>query len=117
MSDYDVTGRVKVTEPRAVCAAIKHIFRLRYPHFAEQRLDTLFDDFAQLYRGERPGFHACETGYHDMRHVLDVTLAMARLLDGYEAEQPPHLALGAQLAFVGVSVALYHDAGYIRRRG
>ena len=40
-----------------------------------------------------------------------------RLIDGYDASQQPADRLGAELAVVGVAVALFHDAGYIRRKG
>jgi hypothetical protein len=54
------------------------------------------------------------TAYHDIQHVLDVTLAMARLLHGYQrAGREP---LDARLFTLGVILALYHDCGYIRHR-
>ena len=48
------------------------------------RSNRAFDDIVRLYRGENPGYATCDTAYHDLQHVLEVTLAMARLLDGYE---------------------------------
>ncbi|CAN0263701.1 unnamed protein product, partial [Phaeothamnion confervicola] len=59
-------------------------------------------------------YYPCDTGYHDTQHVLDVTLAMARLLHGYQrAGREP---LEARLFSLGIILALYHDCGYIRRR-
>ena len=55
---------------------------------------------------------------HDLQHVLEVTLAMARLLDGYErsrGEDSRHIP--ERLFELGVICALYHDIGYIRRAG
>jgi hypothetical protein len=117
----DVSGTVDVTNPQAVGQAVEHIYRKRFPLADHAILGTFFRDFARLYRGEYPGFLACETPYHDIHHVLDVTLAAARLIDGYESDaaldhhdsQP----IGVELAHLGIVLALFHDAGYIRRKG
>jgi hypothetical protein len=125
LSIRDVTGTVDVSNPEAVCAAVTAILRRRYADADLIAVERLFADFARLYRGEYPGFFACDTEYHDIQHVLDVTLAAVRLIDGYEAGQQvnatladqPAEQLGPELAIVGVAVALFHDAGYIRRKG
>lgn len=48
--------------------------------------------------------------------MLDVTLAMARLLDGYERSRKGDARLPAACFNVGVVTALFHDVGYLRRR-
>ncbi len=113
----DVSNRVDVTDPGAVATEVKAILRRRFP--SEHQfpvIDTLFTDFSRLYAGQYPGFHGCEIKYHDSQHVLDVTLAMARLMDGYESQQPAGHGLGECLAVAGIACALFHDAGYIRRK-
>jgi hypothetical protein len=114
---WDVTGAVDVSNPDSVCAAVLAIFRKRYRGAELSAIAQLFADFGRLYRGEYPGFFACDTQYHDMQHVLDVTLAAARFIDGYEAGQSRAARLGPTLAITGIAVALFHDSGYIRRRG
>lgn len=113
----DVTGEVDIRDPDAVCSAVLSIFRRRYEGSDFSPITQLFIDFARLYRGEYPGFFACDTQYHDMQHVLDVTLATARLIDGFDASQTHSERLGPELAMIGVAVALFHDSGYIRRKG
>jgi hypothetical protein len=49
-----------------------------------------------------------------MQHTLDMTLAVARLLVGYERSAEPPDRLGAGRAQMAVITALFHDAGYIR---
>lgn len=110
----DVTGTVDVTDPAAVCAAVIAILERRHAVAGEPALPRLFADFDRLYRGDFPGFFGCDTQYHDIQHVLDVTLATARLIDGYACAHRP---LDAGLVVVGIAVALFHDAGYIRRKG
>ncbi|HSN18191.1 MAG TPA: hypothetical protein VLV87_08265 [Gammaproteobacteria bacterium] len=113
-SDFDVTNRVQVSDPASVSAAVQAIYGDLYPHRALKPLHTAFADFSRLYRGEDPRFHGCETAYHDMQHSLDVTLSLARHVDGYERQAKPSKRLGARRAMVGIVAALYHDVGYLR---
>jgi hypothetical protein len=48
--------------------------------------------------------------------VLEVTLAMARLIDGYERARIGLEPLDASMFRLGVITALFHDCGYIRTR-
>ena len=112
----DVTNTVDVTDPVPVLAAVRSILDARYADFDFSAVDTLVRDFARLYRGEFPGYRASDTAYHNMQHVLDVTLAMARLVDGYDGACAADEVLGPELALAGIAAALFHDAGYIRRR-
>jgi hypothetical protein len=68
-----------------------------------------------LFTGRYPGYLACDTLYHDLRHTLDMTLATARLIDGHDRVCAATDRLGARRAMFGVMVALLHDSGYIRR--
>ena len=65
--------------------------------------------------GNYPGYLRCDTLYHDARHTLDMTLAMARLIDGHDRVHAGTDALGARRAVLGVVIALLHDSGYMRR--
>jgi hypothetical protein len=61
-----------------------------------------------------PGYHGVDTVYHDRQHSLDMTLAMTRLMVGYERTAEPAMRFGAERAVMGLVTALFHDAGYIR---
>lgn len=113
-NDFDVTNRIQTTDPAAVQREIARLFRLLYPGAAHAGMDTAFADMPRLYRGEYPGYVACDTLYHDVQHVMDVTLAMARLMDGYERSRRNTPALGVRLFQLGIIVALFHDIGYLR---
>ena len=113
-SDYDVTNSVRTTDVSAVAAEVRNIYVDLFSKSGVGGLTQPFHDFEALYSGEFPGYRACDTGYHDVQHVLDVTLAMARLLDGYK--QAGSEPLNERLFRLGVVLALYHDCGYIRRR-
>lgn len=114
-SDFDVTNRINTTDPVCVKIEVGRIFRSLYSRNQAPVLARAFDDMVRLYRGEFPGYSKCDTHYHDIQHVLDVTLAMARLLDGYERSRGEGRAIGERNFQLGVICALYHDMGYIRR--
>ena len=113
-NDYDITNRIQTTDPHAVKAEVIRLFRHLYPDIAPDAMGRAFADVESMYLGEHPGYRACDTAYHDVQHIMDVTLAMARLMDGYERTRGPTPPLGANLFQFGVIVALFHDMGYLR---
>jgi hypothetical protein len=115
LNQNDVTNRVNVESPAQVCTAILKLYAARYPGADFAPLERAFADFHALFEGRHPGYLACDTLYHDMRHTLDMTLAMARLIDGHDRTSAPADRLGARRAGMGVLVALLHDAGYLKR--
>ncbi len=114
-SDYDVTNTVQVSSAAAVRQAVAELFAEAWPQASLATLERAFEDFERLYNGRFPGYHGCDTVYHDVQHSLDGTLAAARLIVAHDRIHPPEQQLGAQRAIVAIVVALYHDAGYIRR--
>jgi len=113
-SDFDVTNRINTTDPVCVKLEVGRIYRSLY-HVESQALNRAFDDLVRLYIGQFPGYSSCDTQYHDLQHVLDVTLAMARLLDGYERSRGDGPHIDRELYQLGVICALFHDCGYIRK--
>ena len=113
-NNFDVSNNIDVTDPAAVNAEVTRIFLDLYPGQPITRINRAFHDLEALYRGRFPGFHGCDTPYHDTQHVLDVTLAMARLMDGYERAEIGAERLEASHFSLGVITALFHDCGYIR---
>jgi len=121
-SDYDVTDSIRVTDPLAVAAEVGRIYKGMFGGARPAELKRAFHDADLLYRGQHPDYCACDTEYHDIQHVLDVTLAMARLMDGYQKSLVSGNGHGGQgrltkpLFVVGAIAALFHDFGYLRRR-
>ncbi|MEZ5503197.1 MAG: HD domain-containing protein [Halioglobus sp.] len=110
-----MSNTVDVSDAAAVADAVTRILAARSRRVDLASLAVLFRDFSRLYSGSYPGFRACDVRYHDAQHVLDVTLAMARLLDGFWRRHPGEDDRDPQLALVGIAAALFHDSGYIRR--
>jgi hypothetical protein len=115
LNQNDVTNRINVEHPRNVRDAVSRLFAARYPGADFGPLERAFDDFQALFEGRYPGYLACDTLYHDLRHTLDMTLAMARLVDGHDRSCAPVDRLGARRAAMGILIALLHDSGYLKR--
>jgi len=113
-NNFDVSNTVDTTDHASVNREVDRIFRGLFPDAGTQQLDTCFSDVVRLYRGENPHYHACDTAYHNLQHILEVTLAMARLMDGYERSQGNQESMGSRLFVFGVVIALLHDVGYLR---
>ena len=115
-NNYDVTNSVNTTDTGDVSEAVAGIYRDLYQQDAPAAMAQVFEDLGRLYRGGQPGFRECDTDYHDVQHVLDVTLAMARLMDGCVRSTNNASTLTGRLFLFGIITALYHDCGYIRSR-
>lgn len=113
-NDFDVTNAVQVSNPAAVRHAVKSLFTETFPGAAFDKLWLAFHDFERLFTGRFPGYGACDTTYHDMQHTLDMSLALARLIAGYERSVEPADRLGPLRAQMALVTALFHDSGYIR---
>jgi hypothetical protein len=115
LNQNDVTNRVNVEDPSRVRDAVMEIYAARYPGIDLAPVAQGFADFRALFEGQHPGYLACDTLYHDMRHTLDMTLALARLVDGHDRSCALPDRLGPRRAVLGVLIALLHDSGYLRR--
>lgn len=115
LNQNDVTNRINVEDPDQVRDAVLGLFAARYPGTDLAPLRRAFTDVKALFGGAFPGYLRCDTLYHDLRHTLDMTLAMARLLDGHDRALAPADQIGARRAMLGIIVALLHDSGYLKR--
>ena len=123
-NDHDVTDTIRTTDLPQVAKEVMRVFRGLYNGTPSGAIERAFEDVGRLYVGDHPDYRSCDTEYHDIQHVLDVTLAMARLMDGYERSRKvtrsrvgDSPALPAACFSLGVVTALFHDFGYLRKRG
>lgn len=144
-SDHDVTNTIRTTDPQQVAGEVMRVYQGLYngktsasKAAPSAAIEQAFEDLGRLYAGEDDDYLPCDTEYHDIQHVLDVTLAIARLMDGYERSREvtrprvgvtrprfgvtrPRVgdlpALPAACFALGVVTALFHDFGYLRKRG
>ena len=116
-NDHDVADVVRTTDPAAVGAEVIRLARRLFNDAPTPALERAFADAARMYAGEHRDYLPCDTEYHDIQHVLEVTLAMARLMDGYQRGAcKGSTPLTKELYLAGVLAALFHDFGYLRRR-
>jgi hypothetical protein len=113
-NEYDVTNTVQVSDPVAVRNAVYEHYSQTFPGTSFDKIWLAFYDFDRLFSGRYPGYSGCDTTYHDVQHTMDMTLAAARLIAGYERSVEPKDRLGAQRAQMAIITALFHDSGYIR---
>lgn len=77
--------------------------------------DRFFESVIGLFNGSYEGFQACDTPYHDLDHTLEVTLALAKVLSGWNRAGSPPVSM--DFFDLGIMAALLHDTGYIKKDG
>jgi hypothetical protein len=115
-NDFDVTNTVQVSSPAKVRAAVAGLLSRLYPQSSFDCVWLAFHDFERLFGGQNPEYHAVDTSYHDIQHTLDMTLALSRLIAGYEQSVEASDRLGPDRAELAIVSALFHDAGYLRHK-
>ncbi len=105
-NDYDVTNSVQVSSTAAVSAAVRELFTAAWPANPSTRSRSLSKTSTSSLRAACRATTASTPLYHDRQHSLDMTLAMARLLVGYERTvREPRMRFGAERAV--------HGAGHV----
>ncbi len=102
---------VDMDSPQAVLDEVLFIMTLVHPQMDPSQLTNAFSFMVSLYQGQWPGERECNTQFHDLRHITDTMLAMARLIHG-AVITGRHLS--PRQVLVGMVSALVHDAGYIQ---
>ena len=102
---------VDMESPGAVHNEVLHIMSLINTGFAAAPLEQVFRFTLDLYQGQLQEYRACNTDYHDLRHITDTYLAMARLLHGAHLSGE---AFSDRQLFLGLTGALMHDSGMIQ---
>lgn len=113
---YDVSNQICIASPHEVRDEVLRLLGTHYPQLDTAALKTAFQRYAELHAGLMPGYAAADTPYHDAQHSLDCALGLARLIDGHSRSVPAGEQFSARRAVLGLIVALFHDAGYVRRQ-
>lgn len=114
----DVTDSVSIVEAQAVARDVDELLARCFGagNYDRELLFAAYVDTERMFRGEYPGYLRCDMPYHDLRHSLDTSLVMARLVDGYQkAHAGDGQSLTPEFALLGVILALMHDTGFLRR--
>jgi hypothetical protein len=105
-----ISTLIHMESPQDVLDEVKKIGCMMVPEFDAKHLNGVFLDILRLFEGRYPGYQACDTQYHDLKHTTDTFLAMARIIHG--AAVIGHPFSGPHI-FMGLISALFHDAGYL----
>jgi hypothetical protein len=108
---YQLADLVDMDSPGAVLDEVLFIMALIDPRMDPSQISNAYSFMVSLYQGRWPAEQACNTHFHDLRHITDTTLAMARLIHG--AFLTGH-RLDQRQIFTGLVAAMAHDAGYIQ---
>lgn len=109
-----IENLVHMDDPHAVLEEVKKIAVLMFPQFDLTPVQKAFEDILRLFHGQYPGYHKCNTRYHNLTHTTDCWLAMARLIHGAFING---IALSEKYVALGLISALMHDTGYIQYMG
>ncbi len=102
---------IDMDSPSAVLDEVVFLLTLTDPAMDPSPVINAFNLTVSLYRGYWPAERACNTGYHDLRHITDTTLAMMRLIHGaFQQEQK----FTQRQILTALVAAMIHDSGYIQ---
>jgi hypothetical protein len=111
--DPQLSKLVEMQNPQKVLDEVKTIIFMVFSRFDFEPVNRLFKDVVKLFNGEYPGYRACSTHYHDLKHTTDAMLATTRLIHGAILHGEKISQNGAKL---GIISSLMHDTGYIQKR-
>ena len=109
----DVTAKIDTNDPIAICNEIHNIYNSLYGIDNFEAIEEVFIDVDNLFKGEYIGYLSCDTYYHDLEHTLQATLALARIIVGYN-KQKKSSPIPKMLFKLGMVAVLLHDSGYIK---
>jgi hypothetical protein len=113
VNSTDISKRFYFDSADEVLREVLKILRLISSGFNTKSVCEVFDAAERLYKGNFPGYSACNTGYHDFRHAIDTFLAMARLIHGAVLAKN---SFSERQIITALTAAILHDVGYIQEQ-
>jgi len=95
----------------AVLQEVLLILKRISPDFDDAPVSHAYISAVGLYEGIYPGYQACSTEYHDLRHSVETFLAMTRLIHGATLDGK---VFSHEQVALGLTASILHDAGYIQ---
>lgn len=113
MTTTQLANLVQMESPQAVLAEVLTTVSCFAGDADLPALRHAFDQTVALYRGGWEETKGCNTEYHNLKHVTDCFLAMARLLHG---AVETGFIISTRQVHQGLVSALLHDVGYLQNR-
>ncbi|MEW6672125.1 MAG: hypothetical protein AB1427_10490 [Thermodesulfobacteriota bacterium] len=105
---YDL---IRTDSAEAVLDEVLLILKKISPDFDDTPVTHAYITAIGLYEGIYPGYQACNTEFHDLRHSVETFLAMARLIHGAILDGK---GFTHEQITLGLTASILHDAGYIQ---
>jgi hypothetical protein len=100
-----------VGSSKDILSEVLEILKQISSDFNTEPILNVFDVVQRLYGGDFPGYRACNTGYHDLRHAIEAFLAMSRLIHGAVLGNQ---SFSERQIITALMAAILHDVGYIQ---
>ncbi|MBW1789342.1 MAG: hypothetical protein JRK53_22450 [Deltaproteobacteria bacterium] len=84
------------------------------PGMSTSNIQSVLEDMLALFGGQFEGYHACDTGYHDLSHTLLLIPSFCKLALGLSEKYPG--SINPHQVELGVIAVLLHDTGYLREK-
>jgi hypothetical protein len=107
---------VDTRDPVAVEHEVGSIYTALFPEAGRRFVPLAFGWATQCFAGRHPDYLPIDAGYHDFEHTLQGALCLTRLLRGRHAAGAAP-ALTVRAFELGLLAILFHDTGYLKRRG
>jgi len=107
----DIYRLLAVGSSEEVLSEVLEILKRISSDFNTGPITNVFDVVKSLYGGNFPGYKACNTGYHDLRHAIEAFLAMSRLIHGAVLDNE---SFSERQIITALVAAILHDVGYIQ---
>lgn len=107
-----LTDLIKTDFPQSVFEEVQQFISQVYFDYDFTWISSVFRDVVNLYSGYYPGYRACTTPYHDLKHVTDGLLVLASLVHGAHAAGVSFRERHVTLALIAI---MLHESGYIQR--
>jgi hypothetical protein len=98
---------------QSILDKIRKIYKEHYNTDDVETIKGVLTDLMDLFSGNMKGFLKCDTGYHDIRHTLQVVPPFIGIIDGWNKSKK-HPKIPKDLFDRGIIAVLLHDTGYIK---
>jgi hypothetical protein len=109
---YDLTS-VNTKNPKDVLDAVLSNFHMLFPKGNSKQISYIFDKLQEMLSGKHPDYERLDVAYHDLEHMMQVTLCMSRLMTS-QALNDSSNAVNDRDFVIGIIGALLHDVGYLK---
>jgi hypothetical protein len=107
---------VNTKDATAVEVEVQSAHKLLYPVGDSQFVSRAFGWAVSAMTGGHPDYQPLDAPYHDLEHTLQGTLCLAQLLRTRQ-QAGAHPPVPQRLFQLGLLAVLFHDTGYLKRRG